>query len=235
MTRARQEEGRRRSVVSRSRRSRRQRAASCPRERTWPRERVAPHRGVGRAWRRRATLPEPLMALSLAGCGGCGHSSARRRRIGPVGRELPGTRGLRRRGRGADHRRRGLRTTRTRGAVGLRASPGHPICDAFLSSGTWGSPRSSTGRSHASSRCWIRSPSFPSSLVPEVEQIGLLPVGRAAAEASLARRFLGTPRTPVHSSLPGRFVYSTDLPGGVHFIALDNVSQRGLERSSSSG
>ena len=62
----------------------------------------------------------------------------------------------------------------------------------------------------------------------EVEQLGLMPVERGAAEKALSRRFLGTPRTPVRSSLPDRIVYSVDLPGGVHFVALDNVTQRGF-------
>jgi 3',5'-cyclic AMP phosphodiesterase CpdA len=62
----------------------------------------------------------------------------------------------------------------------------------------------------------------------EVEQMGFLSIGRAGAERALAHRFLGTPRTPVRSALPGRLVYSVDLPGGVHFVALDNVSQRGF-------
>jgi 3',5'-cyclic AMP phosphodiesterase CpdA len=62
----------------------------------------------------------------------------------------------------------------------------------------------------------------------EVEQIGALPIGRRAAEKALARRFLGTPRTPVRSSLPDRIVYSVDLPGGVHFVALDNVTHHGF-------
>jgi 3',5'-cyclic AMP phosphodiesterase CpdA len=62
----------------------------------------------------------------------------------------------------------------------------------------------------------------------EVEQLGFLPVGRSEAERSFAHRFLGTPRSPVRSALPGRVVYSADLPGGVHFIGLDNVSQRGF-------
>jgi 3',5'-cyclic AMP phosphodiesterase CpdA len=64
----------------------------------------------------------------------------------------------------------------------------------------------------------------------EVEQMGFLAVGRSEAEKSLARRFLGTPRTPVRSALPGRIVYSVDLPGGVHFVALDNVTQHGFGR-----
>jgi 3',5'-cyclic AMP phosphodiesterase CpdA len=62
----------------------------------------------------------------------------------------------------------------------------------------------------------------------EVEQLGFLPIGRKEAEKALVHRFLGTPRTPVRSSLPDRIVYSVDLPGGVHFVALDNVSQRGF-------
>ena len=62
----------------------------------------------------------------------------------------------------------------------------------------------------------------------EVDELGFLPIGRAEAEKELARRFFGRPRTPVRSSLPGRIVYSADLPGGVHFVALDNVSQRGF-------
>jgi 3',5'-cyclic AMP phosphodiesterase CpdA len=64
----------------------------------------------------------------------------------------------------------------------------------------------------------------------EVEQMGFLPMGRREAEKSLAHRFLGTPRTPVRSSLPDRIVYSVDLPGGVHFVALDNVTQAGFGR-----
>jgi hypothetical protein len=64
----------------------------------------------------------------------------------------------------------------------------------------------------------------------EIEQMGLLAIDRSAAERTLARRFLGTTRTPVKSSLPDRIVYSVDLPGGVHFIALDNVTQNGFGR-----
>jgi hypothetical protein len=62
----------------------------------------------------------------------------------------------------------------------------------------------------------------------EVEQLGMLPIDRGAAEKVVARRFLGMARTPVRSSLPDRIVYSVDLPGGVHFVALDNVTQPGL-------
>lgn len=62
----------------------------------------------------------------------------------------------------------------------------------------------------------------------EVEQLGFVPLGRAAAEKQLAHHFLGTARTPVRSSLPDRLVYSVDLPGGVHFVGLDNVTQPGF-------
>jgi hypothetical protein len=62
----------------------------------------------------------------------------------------------------------------------------------------------------------------------EIEQLGFLAVGRSEAERSLAHRFLGTPRTPVRSALRDRIVYSADLPGGVHFVALDNVAQHGF-------
>jgi 3',5'-cyclic AMP phosphodiesterase CpdA len=41
-------------------------------------------------------------------------------------------------------------------------------------------------------------------------------------------RFLGTTRTPVASTFPDKLAYAVDLPGGVHFVALDNVSQLGF-------
>jgi 3',5'-cyclic AMP phosphodiesterase CpdA len=62
----------------------------------------------------------------------------------------------------------------------------------------------------------------------EIRQIGFFPIGQGAAERAFAHRFLGTPRTPVRSAMPDRVVYSADLPGGVHFVALDNVSQAGF-------
>jgi hypothetical protein len=64
----------------------------------------------------------------------------------------------------------------------------------------------------------------------EVKIFGFAPENRDHAEKSFRDRFLGTARTPVTSSLPGKVVYSVDLPGGVHFIALDNVSQKGFGR-----
>ncbi len=62
----------------------------------------------------------------------------------------------------------------------------------------------------------------------EIRQLGFFPMGRAAAERAFAAHFLGRSRTPIRSALSGRVVYSVDLPGGVHFVALDNVSQQGF-------
>jgi hypothetical protein len=62
----------------------------------------------------------------------------------------------------------------------------------------------------------------------EVQLFGFLSVGQDRAESAYRRHFLGTARTPVTSSLLDRVVYSVNLPGGVHFVALDNVSQRGF-------
>jgi hypothetical protein len=62
----------------------------------------------------------------------------------------------------------------------------------------------------------------------EIRQLGFLSIGEQAAERAFAAHFLGTPRTPIRSELPGRVVYSVDLPGGVHFVGLDNVSQQGF-------
>jgi hypothetical protein len=41
-------------------------------------------------------------------------------------------------------------------------------------------------------------------------------------------RFLGKPGTPVDSRADDRLTYAVDLPGGVHLVALDNVSQPGF-------
>lgn len=61
------------------------------------------------------------------------------------------------------------------------------------------------------------------------------PLGAAAAPGEAARalsvfgaRFLGTAQTPVKSAFPDKLVYAVDLPGGLHFVALDNVSQPGF-------
>jgi hypothetical protein len=51
---------------------------------------------------------------------------------------------------------------------------------------------------------------------------------KKASEAAYQKRFLDTTRTPVKSAFEDKVVYSVDLPGGVHWIALDNVSQKGF-------
>jgi hypothetical protein len=62
----------------------------------------------------------------------------------------------------------------------------------------------------------------------EVKVLGFLSLGQGHAERAFRKRFLGTVRTPVHSTFANRVVYSVQLPGGVHFVALDNVSQNGF-------
>jgi hypothetical protein len=62
----------------------------------------------------------------------------------------------------------------------------------------------------------------------EIKSFGFMQVGVAGAERAYCTRFLGTARTPVRSALPDHVVYSADLPGAVHFVALDNVTQNGF-------
>lgn len=62
----------------------------------------------------------------------------------------------------------------------------------------------------------------------EIKTFGFMSVGVAGAERAFRARFLDTTRTPVRSALPDRIVYSADLPGGVHFVALDNVTENGF-------
>jgi hypothetical protein len=62
----------------------------------------------------------------------------------------------------------------------------------------------------------------------EVKRFGFIGGDKAALERQFRKRFLDTPRTPVMTSIDGKVVYSTSLPGGVHFVALDNVSQKGF-------
>jgi hypothetical protein len=62
----------------------------------------------------------------------------------------------------------------------------------------------------------------------EVKLLGIFGIGQNHAEKEFREHFLGTPSTPVRSSLAGKVVYSANLPGGVHFVALDNVSQKGF-------
>jgi len=62
----------------------------------------------------------------------------------------------------------------------------------------------------------------------EVRIFGEVSVAHNEAEAAFRRRFLDTPGTPVHSSIPNKVVYGVTLAGGVHLVALDNVSQNGF-------
>jgi hypothetical protein len=62
----------------------------------------------------------------------------------------------------------------------------------------------------------------------EVKTFGFASFGHDAAERAFRARFLDTPATPVHSSIANKVVYSVTLAGGVHFVALDNVSQSGF-------
>jgi 3',5'-cyclic AMP phosphodiesterase CpdA len=71
-------------------------------------------------------------------------------------------------------------------------------------------------------------PLYPALGNHEVRVFGFMPLGKAEAERAFRRRFLGTSRTPVTNSITDKVVYSVDLPGGLHFIALDNVSQNGF-------
>jgi hypothetical protein len=71
-------------------------------------------------------------------------------------------------------------------------------------------------------------PFYPALGNHEIRMFGFIVLGHQQAEKAFRRRFLDTPRTPVASSIEGKIVYSVNLPGGVHFIALDNVSQNGF-------
>jgi hypothetical protein len=71
-------------------------------------------------------------------------------------------------------------------------------------------------------------PFYPALGNHEVRVFGFANVGSGQAEAAFRKRFLGTLRTPITSSIEDKVVYSVDVPGAVHFIALDNVSQNGF-------
>jgi Calcineurin-like phosphoesterase len=71
-------------------------------------------------------------------------------------------------------------------------------------------------------------PFYPALGNHEVEVFGVLPIEHASLERRFSERFLHTRETPVTSSLEGKVVYAVDLPGGVHFVALDNVSAKGF-------
>jgi hypothetical protein len=71
-------------------------------------------------------------------------------------------------------------------------------------------------------------PFYPALGNHEILFFGALPVGVASAEKAYRAHFLDTSRTPIAASLPDRVVYSANLAGGVHFIALDNVTAPGF-------
>lgn len=62
----------------------------------------------------------------------------------------------------------------------------------------------------------------------EAKLLGQFDVSKSAFERDFRRRFLDQRRTPVQSRYEDKVVYSVDLDGGVHFVALDNVSQKGF-------
>ncbi len=62
----------------------------------------------------------------------------------------------------------------------------------------------------------------------EVLFLGAFDIGREDAEKRFHDKFLGTKLTPLKSELANKVVYSVNLPGHVHFVALDNVSQSGF-------
>jgi hypothetical protein len=61
----------------------------------------------------------------------------------------------------------------------------------------------------------------------EILQFGFLTIGVAQAERSFRVKFLESHGAPP-SAMKERIVYGVDLPGSVHFIAVDNVTQRGF-------
>jgi hypothetical protein len=62
----------------------------------------------------------------------------------------------------------------------------------------------------------------------EIKEFGEVDLRHAHAEKEFRSRFLDRPSTPIHSSIDGKVVYSATLAGGVHLVALDNVSQKGF-------
>jgi 3',5'-cyclic AMP phosphodiesterase CpdA len=71
-------------------------------------------------------------------------------------------------------------------------------------------------------------PFFPVLGNHEVRVLGAFDLGHEAAEKAFRKNFLDNSETPVRSSLAKKIVYSVNLPGHVHFVALDNVSQNGF-------
>ncbi len=71
-------------------------------------------------------------------------------------------------------------------------------------------------------------PFYPALGNHEVKLLGALGIGENGAKKKFRENFLGTKYTPIRSLLDDKVVYSANLPGHVHFIALDNVSQAGF-------
>jgi hypothetical protein len=71
-------------------------------------------------------------------------------------------------------------------------------------------------------------PFYPTLGNHEVKRFGVGGIAKADLARDYRARFLDTRRTPIGSSIDGKIVYSVELAGGVHFIALDNVSQKGF-------
>jgi 3',5'-cyclic AMP phosphodiesterase CpdA len=62
----------------------------------------------------------------------------------------------------------------------------------------------------------------------EAKLFGAFDTSKKAFERDFRQTFLDQKRTPVQSRYADKVVYSVDLDGGVHFVALDNVSQKGF-------
>jgi Calcineurin-like phosphoesterase len=62
----------------------------------------------------------------------------------------------------------------------------------------------------------------------EALAFGRFATSTKAFERDFRKNFLDQKRTPVQSRYEDKVVYSVDLDGGVHFVALDNVSQKGF-------
>jgi Calcineurin-like phosphoesterase len=71
-------------------------------------------------------------------------------------------------------------------------------------------------------------PFYPALGNHEIRIFGEIAIAHDEAENAFRKRFLDTPATPIHSSLNGKVVYGVTLAGGVHLIAVDNVSQKGF-------
>ncbi len=62
----------------------------------------------------------------------------------------------------------------------------------------------------------------------EVHILGAIPIGLEGAQKAFKKNFLDNNPEKLKSALAHKIVYSVNLPGHVHFIALDNVTQAGF-------